>query len=551
MNAQATQLGRIDGYKTADGGAKNVDEIKTKTPPGDAAGQPGAKTPTLSEVKGGLDAVHTKLEELAARTESNQALTAQLDGVKTAISSFERNLERFVADGPPADWSANLEAIGSRLDAIEAGAAMPGGARADGVKTTGQIIHGAKGWKSYQPADAEPLVIPKGRFGEKLAIPSMIPQAHGYKTGEVMTGYAYGLAPNPVQVRPGVITPSLEAMDLASRIMYVPAPGAISWLSARETDISVHGNVTTTLTVAVTNPSTTCTVQSAEGFLPGTIARFWDDTAGLLKKVEIVSVDYDTNVITFGAGALDFVASIGWRVTCDNFGAVSQGVRKHFSHLDIEQVEQSFKTIPTMLAVTEQMINTAPALTAWIEQRLQFRARRNLSHHLLHGDGTKPRQLAGLDNFAGALSYLWSSGVSGDTMVDAVLRAIAMIPWSGQITVVLNKLDLMKIGTSKGTDGHYIKTTVFGDLQIQAAAGRMFLGPWEIILDDSCPEGDFYVINLSEASELVDQQRSMIAFGYVDGQFAENAITARYEDHLIHSINLPAFVLGEFDGPVP
>ncbi len=295
-------------------------------------------------------------------------------------------------------------------------------------------------------------------------------------------------------------------------------------------------------------PKTTAEFTEVTGFVEGTYVRFWNASGDLLKRVQIVSINTTTNVVTFATDALDFDATAGWRITGENFGAIAESATKPFGWAEVQMATAALKTIPTMLGVTEQLISSVPGLNAWIEGKLRMRAVRNLSWHLLKGDGTQADQLAGFDNESGAQSYAWSGGETGDNRLDAVIRAMAMIPWTGDLAVVLNKLDLIKMLIVKGSDGHYINSNMLGSLSVISVGNRLFLGPFEMILDDAVVEGDFYALNLSEASELVDAQTNTLTYGYINDQFARNQITARYEERLLHEIQtVRAFVLGEWD----
>jgi HK97 family phage major capsid protein len=193
-------------------------------------------------------------------------------------------------------------------------------------------------------------------------------------------------------------------------------------------------------------------------------------------------------------------------------------------------------------------LTSAAGIDAWIENKLRMRAMRNLSWHILYGDGTAADQLAGWDNEADAGTYTWSSGEPDDTRFDAIIRAADLMPFTGQIVAVMNKVDKTKMQLSKGTDGHYIDSSIVGQMRIAPQGSTMFVGPYEIIEDDAVTPGDFFVVNLSEASELVDAQVNRLQWGFVNDQFARNEITARYDQRLLHSIMVPeAIVLGEFD----
>lgn len=513
-------------------------DIKATNRP-DVVGLDGLKTAVeaLTERVGGLEDSHERAIERGA-------LSGELGEIKSSIEQLGAQVNTFEGE---ANWKGVIEALTERIDGFEgiiAGGAPAG--EAASRKTLAEAMMSTDEWKSYtRDATDNRLIAPHGgQFGRGIPIGTSLSGVKVDLTTSILDH-------QELQYRPGIFSASLEAMNIAARIMRQAAPGALTWATRRETEASLTGYAVSTLAADIDGdptPKNTCDLASADGFLPGVYVRFWDANGDLLKRVQVASIDYAANELTFAAGALDFDATTGWRVTSEFFGATAEASSKPYAFAQIQTDQAALKTIATMMAVSTQVLSSPPSLQAWLENQLRFRSMRNLSWHIFHGDGTQPEQLAGFDNYTGAQSYAWSAGEVGDNRFDAVARAFALMPWTGELVCALNKLDLIKMMLVKGTDGHYITSQMFGQLQVIATGGRVFLGPFELVLDDAVIEGDFYSINMSEASELVDAQTNTLMWGYIDDQFARNMITARYEERLYHDIHTArAFVLGEWD----
>lgn len=498
----------------------------------------------MAAMKSELDGLKSRVEDFqkAGQDADLAAVPATVDGLKADLAKVQTAMEK--VDG---DYTDAVKALTTRLDGLDN--AMDLNAAAAQVKSYGDMIMDTEGFKSahfdasggrkkLHLDSADPIYIPRITGAKATITPISLTQM-----GDAVPNF----------YRPGIFTEAQDVMNLAARLMRISVPNATTYSVRKETAASLTGYITTTLAVTLDGdptPKTVATFTDVDGFVPGTYVRFWNASGALLARLPIVSIDTGTKVVTFATDAIDFDATAGWRITGENFGAVAESADKPYGFLEVDVTDHSMKTIPTLMAVTNQVLDSVAGMTSWIELKLRARFLRNLSWHLLKGDGSSAQQLAGFDNASGAQTFTWSTdGVAGDFRADAIFRAGALIPWSGAIVVVMNRADLVKLQLEKNsTDGAYVQSQMFGGISLNMFGPRMFLGPYEIILDDACVEGDFYMINLSEASELADAERASLAWGYVNAQFAQNQITARYEERLLHAINsTAAFVLGEWD----
>jgi HK97 family phage major capsid protein len=236
-------------------------------------------------------------------------------------------------------------------------------------------------------------------------------------------------------------------------------------------------------------------------------------------------------------------------VTSVNYGYTAEEATKPSSWVGTDNLEYTLRTLAAITPTTVNAINTIAGLQAMIESKLPREWNRNMSHHIMYGDTTKG-QLQGFRTYTGvgAQSYSWSGGTVGDNRIDAMVRAIMMIPWTAPISVVMNQADLAPLLLLKGGDGHYIQSTSFGMLTLQQVGMQWFLGPWELVFDYAVTEGDFTPVNFADASEFVDQDTASLAWGYIDDDFAKNIIRARYEGTVAHAVKSGQnFVIGTWD----
>ncbi len=254
-------------------------------------------------------------------------------------------------------------------------------------------------------------------------------------------------------------------------------------------------------------------------------------------------------MLTFPTDALDFDASTGWDVTAEQWGATVESDAKPYGYLAAELVQVTLQTIAELIATTRQRLNSGPGLDAWIRRVMPERWRRNVAWHLLYGDATAAGapQLAGFASETGVQTYLWSSGQIGDTRADAVLRAANLVV-GRNVTVVMNKRDLLSIRVAKNSSGDYIETPNFGRIALDMVGQNWVLDGFTIIESDAVLDNDFFVIDFSRASELADQGTASLEFGLVNDQFIRNEVTVRYEATIAHAIlSTQAYVYGTWD----
>lgn len=515
----------------------NLDTLETKGGP-DPLADPG-------KVRQELDGIKSKLEEVAGtlaatpKSAEVKSLGEQLEAVRGQVGTFD------------ASYKGLITALEGRIDELQTTAALVGAKNQDtpmGIKALANEVFQSDIYKTLFDAEGAKSARFAG-FSRPTPIASLT--AMGIKAADPVS-IADVSGVNLQAYRPGVFTERDWAMDLLSRLPKTIVKNATSYVIPRETTASRYGAITSTLSANLDGDPTaksTATFTDVDGFSAGMVVRFYNATGGVLGMAKIVSIDTATKIVTFVTDSLTWDATATWRVTSENYGYVAEEGTKPSGWVGTTNLEYSLRTLPTIIPTTVQALNTIQGLQAMIEGKLPLRFSRNMSYHIQYGV-TASGQLQGFRTYAGAdaQSYSWSGGTIGDNRVDALFRAINMIPWTAPISVIMSQVDLPALLLLKGGDGHYIQSTSFGALTMMQVGGSWFLGPWELVFDYSTTSGDFTAVNFSEASEFVDQDTASLLWGYIDDDFAINVIRARYEATVCHAIKSGQnFVIGEWD----
>lgn len=526
-------------------------EIKGGAAPVNTDGAPAeeTQTPTVdtSAIKTEMDGIKSRLDEVGAALKGTPSATeitnlkAQIDAVNASVADI------------PGNYKGLIDALEKRVDELQTGAALLGSKAADqpaGIKAITQAVMDSPIYKSIFDGDT-------GKRGNQICA------ANTYSGRTPIESFAAAgfKAPSPVVIsdmaggsltayKPGTVEAREFDMNIASRIPTVIVSGASTYAVPKETLPSRYGAWKSTLSANIDGdptPKSTATFTDVDGLMVGSTVRFYSATDTVLGSSTVVSIDTGTKIVTFTTNSLDFDATSGWKVTSENYGVSAELATKPSGFVGTANVEFALKMLASIIPTTVNALNTVQGMQALIERKLPLRHMRNLSQHLIYGDDSAG-QLQGLRTYTGAQTSLWSSGVSGDNQVDAVMRAANLIPWGAMTSVIMAQADLPSLYLLKGSDGHYLRTGNFGMVPLTQAGASWFLGPYELVFDQAVVSGDFTVINLALASEIADQNTASLMWGYINDDFSQNIIRARYEATLTHAIlDTNEYVVAEWD----
>lgn len=513
---------------------------------------PGAR------IERGLSKVREIFEAHDAKLKTNGG---DIEGIKQQLTELREELSSLGAGAPnkvksgevksmidaqlAAQFKALSEDVQRRIDSIEIKAQQAPSIIAE--PSASDIASIVLGSDDVMAQLREMKTQRRAGYTKSVRIPSVV----GPRSIKDILGSSQLEALTPRARRVATVAQLTEATDIASLIPRVGLGGKERYEYARQKEEGRLGAVATTLADVTATGDADMDVVDANGIIDGSLVRVFQ---GATIKEFFVSVSGDTltlfsdpeltSATTFGAPA----SAGGERVTTEDYGATAEEAIKPQGWDEYEEIELALKTLAQVLTVTQQRLDAVPSFQSFVERELVMRARRNLSRHLLYGDGTTA-QLDGLASESGAQTYLWSTGQTDDTRADAVFRAADQIHVDDgqELTVAMKKDDWTKLLTLKGSDGHYIHTNR-GPVAFSDMPGARFIGTHRVVRDGKVREGDFFLAAWDLASEWPDSETDSIMLGFINDDFLKNIIRVRQEMKVGHAIlRTSAYVVGDWD----
>jgi len=493
-------------------------------------------------LKGKVDALEEKLEKLP----QDSPIPAEVTQLKGSIEK----IEGILGETDNANWSGALKAMNDRLEALATQLHPAATEAAEELKGFAECFLDSDNLKSQLIDDPQLIKklarLPGLNAGKSIEGLPAVTFGERLKTVDTT---AVGAVRQPTY-RPGIVSDPELPRGLVNRIPRIVAPGAANWNVPRETDDGIAAYITTNASAAVDGdptPKSAIPVDSVAGFTVGSVARV--QTTGGTYERTVTEIDEANSELDFATDDIDFDIAEDDVVTATFFGSTGELQTKPDSGAEIELITWAFQTMALIMPMSQQVINTVAGIENWAQNKLRMRTMRNYSQHLLYGDPTTGNQLQGFSTYANAQTFTWSTdGTVGDNRADAIVRASNLITWSGPQIVVLSRGDITNMNLEKTTTEAYVHSQLFGRLPLMNLNGSWFLGPWELYEDDAVTPGDFFVINLAAASEMVDQDRTSMTPGMINDDFAKNIIRWRYEEVVLHAIlSTKAYVVGEWD----
>lgn len=215
---------------------------------------------------------------------------------------------------------------------------------------------------------------------------------------------------------------------------------------------------------------------------------------------------------------------------------VSQGAAKNESDVVFEQYNVPIQTVAHWIKISKQLMEDAPAITAYIDTRLRDGLAQRIDAQLLNGNGTSPN-LSGLTDSGNFTAY---TPTSDDLLVDAINRAKYALWATGNYAdaVIVNpatwgSMERTREGAGTGqylygTPGTIANTNPFG---------------LRIVLSNNMPAGKFLVGALDTSTVLYNRTGAVVEMGYVNADFTNNLITIRAEERLGLGVDRPSAIL--------
>ena len=272
---------------------------------------------------------------------------------------------------------------------------------------------------------------------------------------------------------------------------------------------------------------------AAGGLLAGTY-RFPEIIAPPNEQLRLRDV---MNVQTMGQPAVEYIEESGF---VNAAAVVAEKALAPQSDITFEQKTAQARMISHWIPATNQILDDAPMLRNYIDNRLSYGLKMAEEAQILYGAGTG-------ENLLGLMVHAGTQDVgdrAGDmTRIDHIRHAITLSRLAGYpvSAIVLHPTDWETIELSKGTDGHYIFTSV-------NEGGQMRLFRTPVVESTSMNEGEFLAGALGLGAQLLDREAAnvRVAEQHAD-YFLRNMVAIMAEERLAMPIYRPeAFVKGSF-----
>jgi HK97 family phage major capsid protein len=214
---------------------------------------------------------------------------------------------------------------------------------------------------------------------------------------------------------------------------------------------------------------------------------------------------------------------------------VAEGALKPESDLTFEPHDYPVRTIPHWLKVSKNLLADAPAVAAYIDNRLTYGVMERVDRQLMVGNGTSPNLSGILDSG----NYTVYTPTSDDNLIDAINRAKWQLWAAGWVpdNAYVNPQDWGDMELQKGSDGHYLNGLPGVMLNTNPFNVRIIPSPF-------VPRGQFAIGAFARAVTVWDRQSVTVEAGYADDDFLKNLVTLRAEMRMAFEISTPSAILG-------
>lgn len=233
------------------------------------------------------------------------------------------------------------------------------------------------------------------------------------------------------------------------------------------------------------------------------------------------------------SNALEYVRE---EVFINNADVVAEKALKPESDITFSKQTANVKTIAHWVQASRQVMDDAPMLQSYVNNRLMYGLALKEEGQLLNGDGTGDN-IEGLNKVATA--YDTSLNATGDTRADIIAHAIYQVTESefSASGIVLNPRDWHNIALLKDNEGRYI----FGGPQ--AFTSNIMWG-LPVVPTKAQAAGTFTVGGFDMASQVWDRMNATVEVSRDDrDNFVKNMLTILCEERLALAHYRPAAII--------
>ncbi len=238
------------------------------------------------------------------------------------------------------------------------------------------------------------------------------------------------------------------------------------------------------------------------------------------------------------SNAIEYIVETGFT----NASAIApEKSLKAQSDLTFDIETASVKTIAHWIPATRQIINDAPQLRSYVDNRLTYGLELTEQSQILYGNGVG-------DNMQGIMTNpnIQNQGqrpTNATSMIDWIRSAITKAILGGYPAtgIVLHPSDWETIELSKGTDGHYLWVNV-------SNGGEARLWRVPVVQSTALVPSEFLVGAFGLAGQLWDREQANVRISeHHSDYFARNMLAILAEERLALTVYRPeAFVKGDF-----
>jgi HK97 family phage major capsid protein len=227
----------------------------------------------------------------------------------------------------------------------------------------------------------------------------------------------------------------------------------------------------------------------------------------------------------------------------NNTAEAAEGAQKAESALTWSLVNMPISTVAHFIKISKQLAADAPALAAYVNNRMVYGVNRRVETQLAVGDGTAPN-ISGIFDSGNYTAHGYADAALGTVLKKLVLirKIIADLKIAGHIpdAILVNPADLAAI------DNEILTSTVTGftGLTIDGAGVTRFRGiPF---VDAVGVAADTFAVGaFSIAGTIHNRQGVIVEMSDSDGDnFQKNLVTLRAERRLALTIEQPGAIIG-------
>lgn len=242
------------------------------------------------------------------------------------------------------------------------------------------------------------------------------------------------------------------------------------------------------------------------------------------------------NVLPRGTTTANSIAGIREVSSVNNAAETAEGALKPESDVVLGEYLVPIRTIATVIKLSKQLMDDAPAVASYIDNKLRYFVDQRIERQLLLGNGTAPN-ISGLMDAGNFTPFV---ATAGDNIVDAINRAKYTMWAAGYQAdaVIVNPADWGAMERLRDDNGAYMYGLPGTN------AGRNPFGI-EVVLSPFMPVGEFLIGAFRVATMLWEREGVVVeAFEQDEDNVQRNLITVRAEARLGLEVSIPSAIYG-------